>query len=113
MTLLLFKDEGFEALQAVPKERRKDSLAAVEECYCTRLFQMEQDLAAQTPEERYRKRLELERLVLDALLAWANEVARKTAPKSALGRGLHYLLEQWPTWALPGGQAAGAEQQPG
>lgn len=85
-----------EALQTVPKERRKDSLAAVGECYCTRLFQMEQELAALTPEERYRKRLELERPVLDALLVWANETAGKTAPKSALGRALHYLLDQWP-----------------
>ena len=49
-----------------------------------------------TPEERYEKRLELEKTVLDALLAWANEASGKTAPKSALGRALHYLLEQWP-----------------
>ena len=29
-------------------------------------------------------------------MAWANEASGKTAPKSALGRALHYLLEQWP-----------------
>lgn len=85
-----------EALQTVPKEQRKDSLAAAGECYCTKLFQMEQAFAALTPEERYDKRLELEKPVLDALLAWANETVAKTAPKSALGRALHYLLEQWP-----------------
>ena len=34
-----------------------------------------------TPEERYTKRLELEKPVLDALLAWANETSAKTAPK--------------------------------
>ena len=34
--------------------------------------------------------------VLDALLSWANEMQAKTAPKSALGRAIHYLLEQWP-----------------
>ena len=49
-----------------------------------------------TPEERTSKRLELEKPVLDALLAWANETSAKTAPKSALGKALHYLLEQWP-----------------
>ena len=49
-----------------------------------------------TPEERYTKRLELEKPVLDALLAWANETSAKTAPKSALGKALHYLREQWP-----------------
>ena len=49
-----------------------------------------------TPEERYTKRLELEKPVLDALLAWANEASARTAPKSALGKALHYLREQWP-----------------
>lgn len=85
-----------EALQTIPKENRKGSLAAAGECYCTRLFQLEESLAELTPEERYAKRLELEKPVLDALLAWANDAVPKTAPKSALGRALHYLLEQWP-----------------
>ena len=49
-----------------------------------------------TPEERYEKRLEQEKPVLDALLSWANEMQAKTAPKSALGKAIHYLLEQWP-----------------
>ena len=40
--------------------------------------------------------LEQEKPVLDALLSWANEMQAKTAPKSALGRAIHYLLEQWP-----------------
>lgn len=48
------------------------------------------------PEERYTKRLEQKKPVLDALLAWANALLSKTAPKSALGKALHYLLEQWP-----------------
>ncbi len=43
-----------------------------------------------------KKRLEQEKPVLDALLSWANEMQAKTAPKSALGRVIHYLLEQWP-----------------
>ena len=29
-------------------------------------------------------------------LSWANEMQVKTAPKSAMGRAIHYLLEQWP-----------------
>ena len=47
-------------------------------------------------EERFAKRLEQEKPVLEALLAWANENSARTAPKSALGKALHYLLEQWP-----------------
>lgn len=84
-----------EALQTLPKENRKGSLAATGECYCTRLFQLEESFAELTPEERYAKRLEQEKPVLDALLVWANETISKTAPKSALGKALHYLLEQW------------------
>ena len=85
-----------EALQTIPKEDRRGSLAATGECYCTRLFRLEEALVELTPEERYTKRLELEKPVLDALFAWANETVPKTAPKSALGKALHYLLEQWP-----------------
>ena len=47
-------------------------------------------------QERYEKRLEQAKPVLDALLSWANEMQAKTAPKSAMGRAIHYLLEQWP-----------------
>ena len=85
-----------EALQTLPKEERKNSLAAAGECYCTRLFRLEESFAELTPEERYNKRLKLEKPVLDALLAWANETISKAAPKSALGKALYYLLEQWP-----------------
>ena len=85
-----------EALQTLPKEMQKDSPAAIGECYCSRLFKLEQAFAELTPEERYEKRLEQEKPVLDALLSWANEMQVKTAPKSAMGRAIHYLLEQWP-----------------
>ena len=40
-----------EALQTLPKEKRQDSLAAAGECYCTRLFQLEQSLVGLTPED--------------------------------------------------------------
>ena len=85
-----------EALQTLPKEKQKGSPAAIGECYCSRLFKLEETLAELTPEERYEKRLEQEKPVLDALLSWANEMQAKTAPKSAMGRAIHYLLEQWP-----------------
>ena len=79
----------------LPKEERKGSLAATGECYCSRLFHLEESFAELTPEERYTKRLEQEKPVLDTLLAWANATIPKTAPKSAPGKALHYLLEQW------------------
>ena len=82
-----------EALQTLPKEMQKNSPAAIGECYCSRLFKLEQALAELTPEERYKKRLEQEKPVLDALLSWANEMQARTAPKSALGKAIHYLWE--------------------
>ena len=85
-----------EALTAVPKEQQPASKPAEALCYLAKLFQMEQDFAALTVEERFAKRLEQEKPVLEALLAWANALKPQTAPKSALGKALHYLLEQWP-----------------
>lgn len=85
-----------EALNTIPANSRKDSQAAVGVQYCSWLFKQEEQFADLTPEERYRKRLEQEKPVLDALLAWANDLHGKTAPKSALGKAIHYLLEQWP-----------------
>lgn len=85
-----------EALTAVPKEQQSASKPAEALCYFAKLFQMEQDFAPLTVEERFAKRLEQEKPVLEALLAWANALKPQTAPKSALGKALHYLLEQWP-----------------
>lgn len=49
-----------------------------------------------TVEERFAKRLEQEKPVLEALLVWANRLKPQTVPKSVLGKALHYLLEKWP-----------------
>ena len=87
-----------EALTAVPKEQQSDSKPAEALCYFAKLFQMEQDFAALAVEERFAKRLEQEKPVLEALLACANRLMPQTAPKSALGKALHYLLEQCPIW---------------
>ena len=62
--------------------------------YCNLLFGIEQEIADKTTKERYDERLEQAKPVLDAMFAWAN--SRTAAPKSALGKALHYLKEQWP-----------------
>ena len=46
------------------------------------------------PENRHEQRLEQEKPVLGAMLAWAN--TKTAAPKSALGKAFAYLREQWP-----------------
>ena len=88
------KFEG--ALKALPKKEQKSAPAAVGTAYYTKLFMLEKEFAELTAEERAKKRREEAQPVLDALFAWANSMLPKTAPKSALGRALHYLLKQKP-----------------
>ena len=69
-------------------------LSLYKTAYCNLLFEIEQGLAEKTAEERYSERLKQAKPVLDALWSWAN--SRTAAPKSALGKALNYLKEQWP-----------------
>ena len=84
-----------EALNTVPKEQQT-SKPAEALCYFAKLFHMEREFEELPAEERYAKRLEQEKPILEALLAWANDLKDKTASKSVLGKTLHYLIEQWP-----------------
>lgn len=85
-----------EAVKSLPKGKAKGSSASRGLAYCNLLFAIEQGLSEKnaTEKERYDQRLEQAKPVLDAFLAWAN--ARTAAPKSALGKALNYLKEQWP-----------------
>lgn len=83
-----------EAVKALPKGKVKGSSAAQGLAYCNLLFEIEQGLEGKTPTERYKQRLEQAKPVLDALWSWAS--IRNAAPKSALGKALTYLKEQWP-----------------
>ena len=82
-----------DAVAVLPKGK-KGGAALEGEAFCTKLFHMEESLAELTPEDRHTKRLELEKPILDAMLAWAN--TRNAAPKSKLGIALTYLKNQWP-----------------
>ena len=83
-----------EAMRSLPKGKAKGGAAAQGLAYCSLLFRLEQGLEGLPPEERYKQRLEQEKPVLEALFAWAE--TRNAAPKSALGKALHYLQEQRP-----------------
>ena len=58
-----------EALTAVPKEQQAASKPSEALCYFAKLFQIEQELAELTSEERCAKHLEQEKPVLETLLA--------------------------------------------
>ena len=83
-----------EALNALPPDQREGTAALTGLEYCNKLFAWEERFKKFSPKERKRQRLKEEKPILDALLAWANSVS--AAPKSALGKALHYLREQWP-----------------
>ncbi|CAB3395977.1 transposase [Kyrpidia spormannii] len=85
-----------EALKSLPASKRSAPVAAKEGlAYCNRLFAIERDLKELTPEERYRRRLELSRPVLDEFLAWLVEQKEHALPKSAFGQAIQYCLGQW------------------
>jgi len=85
-----------EAVKSLPKGKQGGGSANQGLTYCNLLFAIEATLAEShaTAEERYKQRLEQAKPVLDAMFSWAN--SRTAAPKSALGRALTYLREQWP-----------------
>ena len=83
-----------EALNVLPMEERANSTATTGLAYCDKLFYLEDRFAGLSAKERYGKRQEQAKPVLDAFLAWANTQRAKVAPKSALGKALYYLLEQ-------------------
>ena len=83
-----------EAVKSLPKGKAKGSSASQGLAYCNLLFGIEQEIVDKTEEQRYEKRLEQAKPVIDAMFAWAN--SRTAAPKSALGKAFHYLKEQWP-----------------
>ncbi len=81
-----------EAQKALPKGKRSTT-AEQGVAYCGKLFKLEEAFRDLSPDERKKARLEQARPVLDAMLAWVN--TRNAAPKSALGRALTYLRNQW------------------
>lgn len=84
-----------EALNSLPQSHRSSSPAAQGIAYCSALFKIEEALAKLPPTQRYEERQKQAKSVLDAILAWAQSQSRKTAPKSAMGTALTYLLGQW------------------
>lgn len=85
-----------EALKSLPEEEQKKSVAArVGLDFCNRLFAIERDLKDRTPEERYTARNEHSRPILDDFSAWLRAQRPRVLPKSALGKAILYVLNQW------------------
>lgn len=82
-------------VEAIPDNRAKDAPptnAEIGRDYCNRLFKIEEGLSGLTPEEKYAKRLELERPVLDAFWYWLDSL--HVLQGSALGKAATYAKNQ-------------------
>jgi len=81
-----------EALKALPERDREGSNALRGKRYCDRLFELEREFADFSADERYLKRLEQSKPVLDDFFAWA--AALNAAPKTGVGIAAYYALKQ-------------------
>lgn len=88
---------GFtDALKALPKEcdiSRTNAKEGID--FCNKLFSIERTLKELSAEERYEKRLEQSKPVLEAFLLWLNIKQKQVLPKSSLGKAVKYCLNQW------------------
>ena len=88
--------EFADSLKALPAGKGSAPVIAREGLeFCNRVFAIERDLSDLTPEERYQKRLELSRPVLDDFSAWLKIQLPRVLPKSALGEAIRYCRNQW------------------
>lgn len=85
-----------EAVNSLPQKEQAGCAALEGQAFCTKLFSIEKDIQGLPFEEKRKQRQNRTKPVLDALFSWAQEKQKVTPPKSALGKALHYLLEQWP-----------------
>ena len=85
-----------EAVNSLPQKEQAGCAALEGQAFCTKLFSIEKDIQGLPFEEKRKQRQNRTKPVLDALFSWAQEKQKVTPPKSALGKALHYLKEQWP-----------------
>jgi len=85
-----------EALKALPADQKGKPVAArVGLNYCNRLFAIERQLKDKSVKERYEKRLELAKPILDEFHIWLKRQKQQTLPKSTFGQAITYCLNQW------------------
>ena len=85
-----------EALKALPAAQKDKPVAAsVGLDYCNRLFTIEKQLKDVSDKERYDKRLEKSKPLLDEFYIWLKKQKQQVLPKSAFGQAITYCLNQW------------------
>ena len=82
-----------EVLKSIKASEQIGTKALAGKNYCDQLFSIERGLIDCTQEERYKKRLELAKPILDEFYAWLK--SSNAIPQSALGKAVNYTLGQW------------------
>ena len=83
-----------EALKALPEADREGSEALRGKRYCDRLFALEREFAGLSSKERFEKRNQLSRPLVDEFFAWLEAKSLSTPPKTGLGRAVFYAMGQ-------------------
>ncbi len=81
-----------EALKVLPEQDRQDSFALLGKRYCDKLFELERDFSKLTPDERYDKRQELSKPIMEVFFVWADSA--NAVPKSPVGKAIYYSMSQ-------------------
>lgn len=85
-----------DALKALPADQKDKPVAAkIGLDYCNKLFAIERQLRDVSDQERYAKRLELSKPLLEEFHVWLKRMRQQTLPKSAFGKAITYCLNQW------------------
>lgn len=83
-------------VEADTASKGEDGYAKTGIAYCDKLFNIEEQLRDLSREERFRKRNELERPILDAFWQWVQDTSEIALPKTKLGKALAYAQNQKP-----------------
>jgi len=83
-----------EVIKIAPK--KKEGVAHDILKYISKLAALEEEIKLLPPNEKYQKREEKAKPLLDELKAYLLAVQPRTFPKSALGQAISYTLNQWP-----------------
>jgi len=81
-----------EALKVLPEKDREGSGAIRGKRYCDQLFRHERELVGMEPSERFEKRMQFSKPVLDEFFEWAD--SSNALPKSLLGLAVNYAASQ-------------------
>ena len=95
-----FAGRPMKALKGLPPKQRKTGCKSQEMLdRINRLFDIERQLSACTPEKRLEARNLKSRPLVEALRKWLDEIAPSVLPKSLFGLAVNYGRQQWPKLA--------------